>query len=96
MTRLVEEDLPDYLLAYQSYLRSRDEYLVEKGLKPPSVLQKLTEAVKIAMESPNVRKSAETAGVEIRYMTPAQLDSVVRKDIQYWSNVIKTANIRAD
>jgi tripartite-type tricarboxylate transporter receptor subunit TctC len=48
------------------------------------------------MESPNVRKSAETAGVEIRYMTPAQLDTVVRKDIQYWSNVIKTANIRAD
>jgi hypothetical protein len=34
------EDLPDYLLAYQSYLRSRDEYMVEKGLKPPSVLQK--------------------------------------------------------
>jgi hypothetical protein len=34
------EDLPDYLLAYQSYLRSRDEYLVEKGLKPPSILQK--------------------------------------------------------
>ena len=43
-TELIEkrrwEDLPDYLLAYQSYLRSRDEYLVEKGLKPPSVLQK--------------------------------------------------------
>jgi hypothetical protein len=34
------EDLPDYLLAYQSYLRSRDEYLVEKGLKPPSILQR--------------------------------------------------------
>ena len=34
------EDIPDYLLAYQSYLRSRDEYLVEKGLKSPSVLQK--------------------------------------------------------
>ena len=34
------EDIPDYLLAYQSYLRARDEYLVEKGLKPPSVLQK--------------------------------------------------------
>lgn len=32
------EDLPDYLLAYQSYLRSRDEYLVNKGLKSPSVL----------------------------------------------------------
>lgn len=63
---------------------------------PPAAVQKLTEAVKLAMESPGVRKSAETAGVEIRYMTPTQLDGVVRKDIQYWSNVIKTANIRAD
>jgi hypothetical protein len=34
------EDIPDYLLAYQSYLRSRDEYDVERGLKPPSILQK--------------------------------------------------------
>jgi tripartite-type tricarboxylate transporter receptor subunit TctC len=63
---------------------------------PPATVQKLTEAVKLAMESPSVRKSAEAAGVEIRYMPPAQLDSVVRKDIQYWSKVIKTANIRAD
>ena len=34
------EDIPDYLLAYQSYLRSRDEYDVERGLKSPEVLQK--------------------------------------------------------
>jgi hypothetical protein len=34
------EDIPDYLLAYQSYLRSRDEYDVERGLKPASILQK--------------------------------------------------------
>jgi len=63
---------------------------------PPAAVQKLTESVKTALESANVRKSAETAGVEIRYMPPTQLDAVVRKDIQYWSNVIKTANIRAD
>lgn len=63
---------------------------------PPATIAKLTEAAKTAMESPAVRKSAEAAGVEIRYMTPPQLDSVVRKDIAYWSKVIKTANIRAD
>lgn len=63
---------------------------------PPATVQKLTDAVKVAMESEAVRKSAENAGVEIRYMPPAQLDAVVRKDIKYWSNVIKTANIRAD
>ena len=34
------EDLPDYLLAYQSYNKLHDEYLVEKGLKDPSVLNK--------------------------------------------------------
>ena len=34
------EDIPDYLLAYQSYMRSQDEYLVEKGLKSPDVLKK--------------------------------------------------------
>jgi len=63
---------------------------------PATTIDKLTEAVKVAMDSPQVRKSAETAGVEIRYMTPPQLDSVVRKDIEYWSKVIKTANIRVD
>lgn len=38
LTHRKYEDIPDYLLAYQSYLRSRDEYLVAKGLKAPSVL----------------------------------------------------------
>jgi hypothetical protein len=33
-------DIPDYLLAYQTYLKLRDEYLVEKGVKSPSVLSK--------------------------------------------------------
>ncbi len=63
---------------------------------PPAAIAKLTEAAKLALESPQVKKSAETAGVEIRYMNPTELDVVVRKDIQYWSKVIKTANIRAD
>ena len=34
------EDLPDYLLAYQSYQRAQNEYLVEKGLKSPDLLNK--------------------------------------------------------
>ncbi len=63
---------------------------------PPAVVAKLTNAAKIALESPAVRKSAEAAGVEIRYMPPAELDATVRKDLQYWSKVIKTANIRAE
>uniref|UniRef100_A0A6C0HMA5 Uncharacterized protein n=1 Tax=viral metagenome TaxID=1070528 RepID=A0A6C0HMA5_9ZZZZ len=34
------EDIPDYLLAYQKYLRSRDEHLVEKGEKSPNILNR--------------------------------------------------------
>jgi tripartite-type tricarboxylate transporter receptor subunit TctC len=62
----------------------------------PEVIDKLTAAAKLALDSPEVRRSAETAGVEIRYMAPAQLDTVVRADIQYWSQVIKARNIRPD
>jgi tripartite-type tricarboxylate transporter receptor subunit TctC len=63
---------------------------------PAPAIAKLTDAVRIALESPQVRKAADAAGVEIRYMTPPQLDAVVRKDIDYWSGVIKAAHIRAD
>ncbi|MBY0411899.1 MAG: tripartite tricarboxylate transporter substrate binding protein [Burkholderiaceae bacterium] len=63
---------------------------------PPDAVAKLTAATKIALESPQVKQSAEKVGVEIRYMPPTELDAVVRKDILYWSKVIKTANIRID
>ena len=63
---------------------------------PPAAVEKLSAAAKLALESAAVRKSAETAGLEIRYMTPAQLDTVVRSDIQYWSKVIKSRNIRIE
>jgi tripartite-type tricarboxylate transporter receptor subunit TctC len=63
---------------------------------PPAVVEKLSAAAKLAMESPAVRKSAESAGLEVRYMTPPQLDTVVRSDIQYWSKVIRSRNIRIE
>jgi hypothetical protein len=32
------QDVPDYMAAYQTFMRSRDEYLISKGLKSPDVL----------------------------------------------------------
>jgi tripartite-type tricarboxylate transporter receptor subunit TctC len=63
---------------------------------PPAIVDKISAAAKLALESPAVRKSAEAAGLEIRYMTPPQLDAVVRSDIKYWSKVIKSRNIRIE
>ena len=43
-----------------------------------------------------VIERARTSGMTIRYMTPQQLDATVKTDLQYWSKVIRDANIKAD
>jgi tripartite-type tricarboxylate transporter receptor subunit TctC len=60
---------------------------------PPEVLNKLNAALKQAEETPEAQRNATTAGMEIRPMTPAQLDAQVRKDIGYWQPVIRKAHI---
>ena len=63
---------------------------------PADVIAKLTAAVRESLQAPAVVERARATGMEIRYMTPAELDATVRKDLQYWSKVIREANIKAD
>jgi tripartite-type tricarboxylate transporter receptor subunit TctC len=63
---------------------------------PAAAVERLTAALRDAMDLPQVRQASDTAGVEIRYMNPQQLDRVVRDDLQYWSRVIRTAKITVD
>ena len=63
---------------------------------PPDVIAKLTAAVRESLQSPAVVERARATGMEIRYMPPTELDATVRKDLQYWSKVIREANITAD
>jgi len=63
---------------------------------PPEAVNRLSAALKQSLESPEAVKSAATAGMEIRYMTPAQLDAQVRRDINYWQPVIRNARITID
>ncbi|MDB5805201.1 MAG: transporter substrate-binding protein [Betaproteobacteria bacterium] len=60
---------------------------------PPEVLAKLSGALKQALETPEAKQSGATAGMDIRYLTPAQLDAQVKKDIGYWQPVIRRAHI---
>jgi tripartite-type tricarboxylate transporter receptor subunit TctC len=60
---------------------------------PPEVLAKLSNALRLSLESPEAAKATAAAGMEIRYMTPPQLDAQVRKDIGYWQPVIRNAHI---
>ena len=63
---------------------------------PAPVITKLTESVKKSLALPEVKERADAAGVEVRYLTPAATDALVKKELPYWNKAIKSANITLD
>jgi tripartite-type tricarboxylate transporter receptor subunit TctC len=63
---------------------------------PPDVVNKLSTSIKTALESPEARTRADTAGIEIRYLPPAQLDAMVKVETEFWARTIKAQGITAD
>ena len=63
---------------------------------PAAVLQKLSNDVKRAMELPETRQRADAAGIEVRFLTPAETTRVLERDTADWAKAIKAANIRMD
>jgi tripartite-type tricarboxylate transporter receptor subunit TctC len=63
---------------------------------PPDVIAKLSATVKQALEQPDTKKRAAAAGVELRYMAPKELDSLVKTETDFWAKTIKSAGITAD
>ena len=63
---------------------------------PAPVVAKLTDSVKRSLALPEVKERADGAGVELRYLTPAATDALVKKELPYWSKAIKSANITLD
>jgi tripartite-type tricarboxylate transporter receptor subunit TctC len=63
---------------------------------PPAVIQTLSEKVKQALSQPEVKATAEKAGVEVRYLGPAELAALVQRETDYWGQIIRSKNIRLD
>jgi len=63
---------------------------------PASVITKLSEDVKKSLALPEVKERADTAGVELRYLTPMQTDTLLKKELPFWNKAIKSANITLD
>lgn len=63
---------------------------------PPAAVQALSEKVKLALATSEAKAMADRTGIEIRYMDPTSLGNLVTKDTEYWGNVIKAKNIKAD
>jgi tripartite-type tricarboxylate transporter receptor subunit TctC len=63
---------------------------------PPAVVAKLSDAVKKSITQPDAKQRAAAQGVELRYLPPDALAALLRKDLDYWGKVIRTAHITLD
>ena len=63
---------------------------------PPDVVNRLSTGIKQALETPEAKTRADSAGIEIRYLPPAALDTLVKRETEFWAKTIKEAKITAD
>ncbi len=63
---------------------------------PPDVVNKLSAALRQALDQPETRTRATAAGIELRYLPPEQLDALVKRETEFWAKTIKSAGISAD
>ena len=63
---------------------------------PPDIVARLSGQIKAALELPETKTRADGAGVELRYLAPAALDVLVKKDTEFWAKTIKSAGIKPE
>ncbi len=63
---------------------------------PAEVITKLSDAVKLATQQPEVQKRMAAQGVEPVGNTPKEFGAFLQGQIEKWSALVKTNNIRAD
>jgi tripartite-type tricarboxylate transporter receptor subunit TctC len=63
---------------------------------PAPVLQKLSADLKRALELPETRQRAEAAGIEVRYLAPADMTRLLDRETAEWNKAIKAAKITMD
>ncbi len=63
---------------------------------PPAVVAQISETVKKVLDQPEVKQRAAVLGIETRYLDPQGLAALVTRETEYWGQVIKSRNIRAD
>ncbi len=63
---------------------------------PAPVLQKLSADLKRAMELPEIRQRADAAGIEVRFLPPADTTRLLERETVDWTKAIKAAKITMD
>lgn len=63
---------------------------------PVEIVAKLSGQIKAALDMPETKARAETAGIELRYLAPTALEALVKSDTEFWKKTIQAAGIQAD
>ncbi|MFO1221186.1 MAG: tripartite tricarboxylate transporter substrate binding protein [Burkholderiaceae bacterium] len=63
---------------------------------PPEIVGRLTAEIKTIVESDTYRKKMDEQGAFAAYMDPPALGRFINYELELWSRVIKSANIKAD
>ncbi len=63
---------------------------------PAPALQKLSADLKRALELPETRQRAETAGIEVRFLPAADMTRMLERESAEWTKAIKAAKITMD
>lgn len=63
---------------------------------PTDIVTKLSGQIKAALDMPETRARADSAGIELRYLAPAALEALVKSDTDFWGKTIQAAGIKAD
>jgi tripartite-type tricarboxylate transporter receptor subunit TctC len=72
-----------------------DAFFAPRGLPAP-VAQKFAEHVQRALQQPELRRKLLDAGLEPRFMGPAELDTFVKAERTRWGDIIQAADIRTE
>src|SRR6266487_623823 len=63
---------------------------------PKAIVDKLNAEINKAVSRPDVKEAWDKQGAVPLVMTPAEFDAYLRKDIEKWAHVVKTAGLKAE
>jgi len=63
---------------------------------PPDVVAKLSSSIKQELELPDTKTRASAAGIDQRYLPPAKLNALVKRETEFWAKTLKAAGITVD
>ena len=63
---------------------------------PPRVVERIHVEVEKIMKMPDVIAQYATVGFDVRTSTPAELQAMMKKDLELWGPIIKAAGIKAE